>query len=682
MYIVYLLEMVLRKKGIFVGLFVVILSLFVGKQSAVFANNFDDEDYLQLDKKMQELRQRKQKQDAKTQTTEKKNFVLLDDSLINDNEKNELTQKVNSASKRGNNSGISRAATSQDIEAKRRKYEEEIEKQELKRQEAELQKLRIANELKNNQETSSIFEDKKIHEEKKAKAKTEEEKRAQILAEKRREEERLKAEKEAQKKAESEKKKANEEKKKLEEEKRKAEEARKKAELLAKQEAEKKAIEAKNRADMKAKQQVEAKKKAEAEAKKRVELNAKKKTEEEQKKIAEAKRQEQIKKLNEIKRLAAIKRQEDAKKQEQARIAEEKKYAEYNAKLQAMEKKLEEEKRKKEKERENTKLLKNKVEQQDKQLQDAILSNSELKAELAKQQEERKNIEAKIQQLKSEREQKIQKLIKINKNNVVKSTNVTKDADNTMGLISKIENNLTYSTKKKEESKDTVDIKKGSWSNEDLVEKEKINFAVKKTSKKIDDMTAVLKNEDQKAKNMKDLAEEAMKGKNYEIAVKYYKQALKVKKDDNFAKLALATTYHLLGQYRQAKPLYVELLDVYPNSEQIVSNLLSIIIQESPYEAIYIFPTFANKYTNSALIQAQTSVAFANLERNKEAKMYLYRAMALDPNNVEYKYNMAILLDKTNSKGEAQNLYNEVLRLDPNNTVRNSKIKARLSKMK
>ena len=44
MYIVYLLEMVLRKKGIFVGLFVVILSLFIGKQSAVFANNFDDED--------------------------------------------------------------------------------------------------------------------------------------------------------------------------------------------------------------------------------------------------------------------------------------------------------------------------------------------------------------------------------------------------------------------------------------------------------------------------------------------------------------------------------------------------------------------------------------------------------------------------------------------------------------
>jgi tetratricopeptide (TPR) repeat protein len=213
-----------------------------------------------------------------------------------------------------------------------------------------------------------------------------------------------------------------------------------------------------------------------------------------------------------------------------------------------------------------------------------------------------------------------------------------------------------------------------------LVEVEKTNFEIKRTSKKMD-ANSVLTEKAQEIKTLKDKAYSAVQNGEHEVGISYYKQVLKEDQNDSFSKLSLATTYHTLGQYRQAKPLYVELLDVFPNSEQLVSNLLSVMIQETPYEAMYLIPGIAEKHDRSAIIQAQMSLAYAAVNKYPEAIKYIRKAIDLDPYNVDYKYNLAVFFDLSKNYKEAKKLYNEVLLSDITNRARSNDIKKRLSRM-
>lgn len=240
---------------------------------------------------------------------------------------------------------------------------------------------------------------------------------------------------------------------------------------------------------------------------------------------------------------------------------------------------------------------------------------------------------------------------------VVKNNNYGNNSNN-LSLINKIEQNLMYNSENLS-SKAKLDIKKGEWTKDDLVETKTTKFEITRTSKKIEAESKEIE-KNTKISNLRDLAYEAVKFKEYEIAVKLCKEILQLNKKDNFTKLSLATSYHMLGQYMQAKPLYIELLPVFPNSEQLVSNLLSIIIQESPYEAIYLLPSLAAKYNESATIQAQTSIAFSTVERYEDAIKYIQKAINLDEDNVEYKYNLAVLYDLTKKYEQAYALYKEL----------------------
>jgi tetratricopeptide (TPR) repeat protein len=136
-----------------------------------------------------------------------------------------------------------------------------------------------------------------------------------------------------------------------------------------------------------------------------------------------------------------------------------------------------------------------------------------------------------------------------------------------------------------------------------------------------------------------------------------------------------------MGQYKQAKPLYLELVDVFPQSEQIVSNLLSIMIQESPYEAVYLIPGIAERHQDSAIVQGQMGVAFASVEKYPEAIKYTQKALAIDPYNADFKYNLALFYDLNKNYKEAKKLYNEVLANGLSDKVKVDNIKKRLSKI-
>ncbi len=231
-------------------------------------------------------------------------------------------------------------------------------------------------------------------------------------------------------------------------------------------------------------------------------------------------------------------------------------------------------------------------------------------------------------------------------------------ADTTpLDVVEKVEKNLIYSKEVlKQDKADDIVIKKGGWTQEDTKAIEKSTFQEKKINANVKKTK-----EDKTLIALKRKAFDAINVGQYEIAAQLYKNVLQIDKNDIYATLGLATAYQYLGQYVQAKPLYLKVLEAFPTDQQVMANLLAIITDETPYEAVYLLSNIADKNTTSPLIQAQASIAYSKIKNYKKAIDYIKRAIELDQNNLEYKYNLAVLYDLDKDYNQARFLYNELL---------------------
>ncbi len=155
----------------------------------------------------------------------------------------------------------------------------------------------------------------------------------------------------------------------------------------------------------------------------------------------------------------------------------------------------------------------------------------------------------------------------------------------------------------------------------------------------------------------------------YEVAIKLYKDVLVSEPDNAYAKFSLAVLYQKIGQLAQAKTLYQELLKNDPaNKEDIVGNLLAILIEESPKDAIYLLSRLATQNPKSSYILAQSALAYDKVKNYEQAVNILKRAIALQPERVDYKYNLAVIYDKMGNYAKAIESYSEVIKTYDNNS--------------
>ena len=236
------------------------------------------------------------------------------------------------------------------------------------------------------------------------------------------------------------------------------------------------------------------------------------------------------------------------------------------------------------------------------------------------------------------------------------------DEDTTLNVVQQVEKNLLYSKEiVKDDEASNILIQKGGWSQDDTNNIESTTYSQQQDQKKKIDITIKETKEDKRIIALKRKAFNAMSIGQYEVAVYLYKQVLKQNQNDMYAMLGLATAYQYLGQYVQAKPLYLKVLEAFPQDQQIMANVLSIIINETPYESTYLVSNIAEQNTNSPLIQAQAGMAYARVKNYQQAINYLRRAVELDQNNIEYKYNLAVLYDLNGNYEQAKFLYNELI---------------------
>lgn len=156
-------------------------------------------------------------------------------------------------------------------------------------------------------------------------------------------------------------------------------------------------------------------------------------------------------------------------------------------------------------------------------------------------------------------------------------------------------------------------------------------------------------------------AYKASKTGHLEVAIDIYKKILKIDSNNTYALFGLATSYHELGQYIKAKELYVKVLEISPGNQRVMSNLLAIITEESPIEAAYLLSRLADNNRDSSYILAQASVANSNIKNYEPAIEYLVRAVNLEPNNLHYKLNLAILADKKGDFRGAYSMYKDLI---------------------
>jgi tetratricopeptide (TPR) repeat protein len=177
----------------------------------------------------------------------------------------------------------------------------------------------------------------------------------------------------------------------------------------------------------------------------------------------------------------------------------------------------------------------------------------------------------------------------------------------------------------------------------------------------------------------------------YEVAVELYKQILKSDPKNHYAKFALASSYHMLGQYKQAKTLYYQLLkndwDDEKTQNELIGNLISVIVEESPNDAVYILAKLSSENPSSAYIMAGAAMAYDKINQPDQAILLLKRAINIDPQQVKYKFNLAIIYDKTQDYQNALNYYQDVVKNyisseDIDNSIPITQVKQRIEFIK
>lgn len=162
-------------------------------------------------------------------------------------------------------------------------------------------------------------------------------------------------------------------------------------------------------------------------------------------------------------------------------------------------------------------------------------------------------------------------------------------------------------------------------------------------------------------KEKMDSAYKALLSGQVSAAISIYKEVLDKDPDNKNALFGLATAYHKNAQYSQAREIYTKVLKKDPNNKEVLNNFLVLVAEESPDNALIELKKLERINSDFSPIPAQIGMIYLKMERPDQAERYFRRAVILSPDNVVYKYNLAITSDRLGKDDQAKRLYKEIL---------------------
>lgn len=157
------------------------------------------------------------------------------------------------------------------------------------------------------------------------------------------------------------------------------------------------------------------------------------------------------------------------------------------------------------------------------------------------------------------------------------------------------------------------------------------------------------------------MAYDALRAGQVEGAAALYQQVIGMEPEHEQALFGLATTYHRSGQFEAARENYITLLSKDPNNWPALNNLMVLAGEEAPEDALKELKKLEMINPEFSPIAAQIGIIYLRLNNPEEAVKYLTRAIILSPDNLAYRYNLAVVLDNGGYKQQAARLYQQLL---------------------
>lgn len=158
-----------------------------------------------------------------------------------------------------------------------------------------------------------------------------------------------------------------------------------------------------------------------------------------------------------------------------------------------------------------------------------------------------------------------------------------------------------------------------------------------------------------------DNAYRAMEAGQLEAAAMLYKRIMYADPENKDALFGLASVYQRTGQLPQARAMYSKLLSLDPENWPAMNNFLVLAAEEAPDHAIEEFKRLAQTNPEFAPIPAQIGMIYYKQKKYDDAANYLIKAIQLDPSNLSYRYNLAVIYDHLGRAREAARLYQQLL---------------------
>ena len=146
------------------------------------------------------------------------------------------------------------------------------------------------------------------------------------------------------------------------------------------------------------------------------------------------------------------------------------------------------------------------------------------------------------------------------------------------------------------------------------------------------------------------------------LAASIYEMILQNDPRNQDALFGYATLNQRLENNDKARSTFAKLLKLNPRHTEGLNNFLALVVQESPAEALPYLQALIKNNPKFAPAYAQIAKVYQHLEDHENARNAMSNALALDSDNLVYRYNYAILLDQQQHYKAAAELYLSLIR--------------------
>lgn len=154
---------------------------------------------------------------------------------------------------------------------------------------------------------------------------------------------------------------------------------------------------------------------------------------------------------------------------------------------------------------------------------------------------------------------------------------------------------------------------------------------------------------------------QALQRGDLEAAKSAYEQALKEDPRNADALHGLASTSLRQGHPDQAQELYLRALESDPKDALAQANLISLSSRIDPVQSESRLKMLLSHQPESSFLHFYLGNLYARQNRWSEAQQSYYKAMAGDPGNPDYLFNLAVSLDQMHQLKPAAQYYNRAL---------------------